>query len=107
MNLLSVMLQAGGAQGGGLSGILMMVLIIAVFYFFMIRPQAKRQKEVKKAREAMKNGDRVVTAGGIHGVVKEIADTYIVIEIAQGVRIKVEKNSVFASAADSQTAETK
>lgn len=107
MNLLSVMLQAGGAQGSGLSGILMMVLIIAVFYFFMIRPQAKRQKEVKKAREAMKNGDRVVTAGGIHGVIKEIADTYIVIEIAQGVRIKVEKNSVFASAADSQTAETK
>lgn len=107
MNLLSVMLQAGGTQGSGLSGILMMVLIIAVFYFFMIRPQAKRQKEVKKAREAMKNGDRVVTAGGIHGVIKEIADTYIVIEIAQGVRIKVEKNSVFASAADSQTAETK
>jgi preprotein translocase, YajC subunit len=106
MNLLSVMLQAG-AQGSGLSGILMMVLIIAVFYFFMIRPQAKRQKEIKKTREAMKNGDRVVTAGGIHGTIKEIADTYFVIEIAQGVRIKVEKGSVFASAADSQTAETK
>jgi len=102
MNLLSVMLQAG-AQGGGLSGILMMVLIIAVFYFFMIRPQAKRQKEIKKARETMKNGDRVVTSGGIHGVIKEIADTYMVIEVAQGVRIKVEKTSVFASAADTQT----
>ena len=55
----------------------------------------------------MKNGDRVVTAGGIHGTIKEIADTYFVIEIAQGVRIKVEKGSVFASAADSQSAETK
>jgi len=102
MNLLSVLLQAGAQGGSGIQGIVMMVLIIAVFYFFMIRPQAKRQKEVKKAREAMKVGDKIVTSGGIHGKIKELADTYLVVEIAPSVNIKVEKTSVFASAADSQ-----
>lgn len=102
MNLLSVLLQAGATGGSGIQGIVMMVLIIAVFYFFMIRPQAKRQKEIKKSREAMKTGDKVVTAGGIHGKIKEMSDTYVILEIAQGVNIKVEKSSVFATAADSQ-----
>jgi preprotein translocase subunit YajC len=105
MNLLSVLLQAAPAPGGmgGYQGIIMMVLIIAVFYFFMIRPQTKRQKEIAKFREALKVGDKVVTSGGIHGKIREIADKHIVLEIAQGVSIKVDKASVFATAADSQT----
>ena len=74
------------------------VLIIVVFYFFMIRPQSKRQKEIKKQREAMQPGDKVVTSGGIYGKVKEIKDTTVIVEIAENVRIKVDKNSVFASA---------
>ena len=101
MNLLSILLQAAApAQGGmgGYSGILMMVLIFVVFYFFMIRPQSKRQKEIKKQREAMQPGDKVVTSGGIQGKVKEIKDTTVIVEIAENVRIKVDKNSVFASA---------
>ena len=61
-----MLLQAQG-QGGGLSGIIMIVAMIVIFYFFMIRPQSKKQKEIKKAREAMQNGDKVITAGGIHG----------------------------------------
>ena len=105
MTLLSILLQAPAAAGGAssYSGILMMVLIFVVFYFFMIRPQSKRQKEIKKQREAMKAGDKVVTSGGIYGRVKEIKETTVTVEIAENVRIKVDKNSVFATAEDIQS----
>ena len=105
MNLLSILLQTAAAAGGAsnYTGILMMVLIFVVFYFFMIRPQSKRQKEIKKQREAMQVGDKVVTSGGIYGKVKELKETTVVIEIAENVRIKVDKNSVFATAEDIQT----
>lgn len=82
--------------------IIMIVAMIAIFYFFMIRPQQKRQKDIQKAREAMKVGDKVVTAGGIHGRIKEIADHSMLIEVAEGVRIRVDKGSVFASPEDIQ-----
>jgi len=99
------MLQAAPAAGGAsnYTGILMMVLIFVVFYFFMIRPQSKRQKEIKKQREAMQVGDKVVTTGGIYGKVKEIKETTVIVEIAENVRIKVDKNSVFATAEDIQS----
>ncbi|MFZ4581998.1 MAG: preprotein translocase subunit YajC [Paludibacter sp.] len=101
MNLLSILLQAPAAGGASsYSGILMMVLIFVVFYFFMIRPQQKRQKEIKLQREAMKAGDSVVTSGGIYGKVKDIKETTVIVEIAENVRIKVDKNSVFATAED-------
>ena len=100
MSLLTILLQAaGGSQQW--SGI-MMVVIVAIFYFFMIRPQQKKQKEIQKAREALKAGDKVITAGGIYGKIKEIGDTYMLIEISDGVRIRVDKTSVFASAEDAQ-----
>ncbi len=93
---------APGQQGGmgAYSGILMMVLIFVVFYFFMIRPQTKRQKEITAQREAMKQGDRVVTSGGIYGKIRDIKETTVTVEIADNVRITVDKNSVFATAAD-------
>ncbi|MBP1637839.1 MAG: protein translocase subunit yajC [Bacteroidetes bacterium] len=106
MNLLNVLLQAATSAAkptsgmGGYSGILMMVLIFVVFYFFMIRPQSKRQKEIKAQREAMKVGDKVVTSGGIFGKVKDIKENTVTVEIAENVRISVDKNSVFATAAD-------
>jgi preprotein translocase subunit YajC len=104
MTLLSILLQAPAAGGASsYSGILMMVLIFVVFYFFMIRPQSKRQKEIKKQREAMKAGDKVVTSGGIYGRVKEIKDTTVTVEIAENVRIKIDKNSVFATVEDIQS----
>jgi preprotein translocase subunit YajC len=105
MNLLSILLQAAAPAAGGVSsysGILMMVLIFVVFYFFMIRPQSKRQKEIKKQRESMQVGDKEVTSGGIYGKVKELKETTVIIEIAENVRIKVDKNSVFATAEDIQ-----
>lgn len=82
-------------QGGGLSGIIMIVAMIVIFYFFMIRPQSKKQKEIKKAREAMKSGDKVVTAGGIHGKIKSIDENTIMLVIDKDVTIKVDKASVY------------
>ncbi len=105
MNLLNILLQApapapGQGGMGSYSGILMMVLIFVVFYFFMIRPQSKKQKEIRAQREAMKQGDRVVTSGGIYGRIRDIKENTITVEIADNVRITVDKNSVFATAND-------
>ncbi|HBK94945.1 MAG TPA: preprotein translocase subunit YajC, partial [Porphyromonadaceae bacterium] len=65
--------------------------------------QQKKQKDVQKAREAMKVGDKVVTAGGIHGRIKEIGETWFLVEVADGVKLKFEKTSVFASSSDVTT----
>ena len=107
MNTLAVILQApaAGAQPGGMgsySGIIMIVLLFVVFYFFMIRPQSKRQKEIKNFRAAMKVGDKVITSGGIYGRVKEISDDTVLLEIDENVRVRVDKSSVFSTAADTQ-----
>lgn len=91
--------QAAGQQSSWL-GLFMIVLLIAVFYFFMIRPQQKKAKQLRKEREAMKEGDNVVTAGGIHGKIVGVRDNVFVISIGENVRIKVEKTSVYPSAAD-------
>ncbi len=108
MNVMSILLDAPASGGGvgGMSGLVMMLLIFAIFYFFMIRPQSKRQKEIKKQREAMKTGDRVITSGGIYGKIRDVKeDNSVIIEIADNVRIKVDKGSVFLSAQDAQSAE--
>jgi preprotein translocase subunit YajC len=102
MSLLSILLQAAAPAGGNYGMLIMMALVFVVFYFFMIRPQSKRQKEIKKQREAMKAGDSVVTSGGIYGKVKDVKETTVTIEIADNVRIKVDKNSVFATPEDIQ-----
>ncbi len=100
MDMLSnILLQLAPSNGGNnqYMGILMIVAMVAIFYFFMIRPQQKRQKDIQKAREAMKVGDKVITAGGLHGKIKEVAEKYMLIEVADGVRIRVEKTSVFST----------
>lgn len=96
MNLLTVMLQAQG--GGDLSFIFMMVAIFAIMYFFMIRPQNKKQKEIANFRKNLEVGQSIITAGGIYGKIKEIEDNSVVVEIASGVKIKVDKNSIYADA---------
>ena len=96
MNLLTILLQQ---QGGGMSMIIMMVAIFAIMYFFMIRPQNKKQKEIQKFRNSIVPGTDVVTAGGgIYGKVKEVneLDNTLMVEIASGVKIKIAKNSVYA-----------
>ena len=112
MTLLNVLLQTGaGAEaapgglfgGGSMSMILMMVVLFGIMYFFMIRPQQKKQKALQEARNAIKVGDKVVTAGGVHGKVREVGDTFFIVEIAENVKIKIEKESVYVSAEDTQT----
>lgn len=105
MNLLTIFLQAaaqGQAGGGAAMNIIFIVAIVAIFYFFMIRPQAKRQKEIKKFREALKPGDQVITAGGIYGKIKEVKDDSIILTIADNVTIRISKDSVYQNIADTQ-----
>ena len=106
MNLLNILLQADSASkslfGGGMEGMLMIVLLFVIMYFFMIRPQQKKQKEMQKMREALKVGDAIITAGGVYGKIKDVNDTSFLIEIADGVKIKIDKASVFAAADGSQ-----
>ncbi len=81
--------------------ILMVVIIFAIMWFFMIRPQQKKQKEIQNFRNSIAVGQSIVTAGGIYGVVKQIdeSDNTLMVEIANGVRIKIDRNSVYANAA--------
>lgn len=93
-----IILAAQAAQGGGsMSFIIMMVAIFAIMYFFMIKPQQKRQKEIQNFQNSLAEGMEVVTGGGIYGTVKKIDLTTGVIEvkIADGVVIKVDKGYVF------------
>lgn len=96
--------SAAQTQGNGWVTLVMMLLIFVVFYFFMIRPQTKRQKELKKQRDALKKGDKVVTAGGIYGIIKEVNETTFIVEIAKDITIKVDKGSVYVSAEDAEKA---
>ncbi|MDE6247455.1 MAG: preprotein translocase subunit YajC [Muribaculaceae bacterium] len=95
MTLTSILLQA--QEGNSWSGMLMIIAMIVIFYFFMIRPQSKKQKEIKKAREAMDKGDKIVTAGGIFGTIRSInnAEGTIMMEVAPNVTIKVSREQVF------------
>lgn len=96
MLLNSILLESTNTNaGGGLMQIGMIVLLIAIFYFFMIRPQNKKQKEIKKFRDALQKGDKVVTAGGIYGVIKEVKENVIVLTIAHDITINVDKGSVY------------
>lgn len=97
-----IALQAAANGGSGMSGIIMIVALIAIFYFMMIRPQQKKQKEIRKFRESLTKGSNVVTAGGIYGKIKEIDDNnpYVLLSIADGVTIKIDKGSIYPSAAD-------
>ncbi|MDB5286251.1 MAG: preprotein translocase subunit YajC [Mucilaginibacter sp.] len=88
----TILLQAGG--GLGYQQLIMFGLIAVVFYFFMIRPQMKKQKDQKKYVDELKKGDKVVTTAGIHGKIYEIADTTFLIETEGGGRIRFDKSAV-------------
>jgi preprotein translocase subunit YajC len=93
----NIILAAQAAQGGGMSMMLMLVALFAIMYFFMIRPQQKRQKEIQKFQNSLAEGTPVVTGGGIYGTVKSIDLTKNTVEvkIARDVVITVDKGSVF------------
>ncbi len=94
------MMQPEGGEVNPFMSFLPLLLIVAVFYLFMIRPQMKRQKEVRKFRESLAKGDKVVTTGGIYGKIAEVKETTIVLEVAKDVHIKVDKNGIIKDMSD-------
>ena len=93
--LLLFMAPAGQEGGSGLvANIVLFGSIILIFYFMIIRPQQKRQKERQQMVESMKKGDKVITAGGIHGTIVGVEDKTVLIQIADNVKIKVERSTV-------------
>jgi preprotein translocase subunit YajC len=105
-SLMSVLLMMGAqpgakqSSGDALMSFLPLLLIIVVFYFFMIRPQMKRQKELKNFRESLQKGDKVITLGGMYGKIQEIQENAVILEIADNVRIKVDKNGLIKDPSD-------
>ncbi|OOG39246.1 preprotein translocase subunit YajC [Rhodanobacter sp. C05] len=91
-----VIAQAAAAQpaGGGMFTIILMVVMFGAMYLLMIRPQMKRQKEHRELVASLSKGDEVVTNGGIAGRVDEVGETFITVEIATNVKVKVQKGSV-------------
>lgn len=108
MELLTL-LQAPRGGNSGMMSMLMIVLMIIIFYFFIIRPQSKQQKKIAAARAALKPGDKIMTAGGIYAVLREVntATNQATIEVWEGVKMKVDLNQVFAIETSTTTTEQK
>ena len=102
MNYLLMAQPATQGSQNPLVGFLPLILIIVVFYFFMIRPQMKRQKELKSFRESLAKGDKVVTTGGIYGKIVEVKDNYVLLEVDDNVKIRVDKAAVIKDMSDAQ-----
>ncbi len=85
---------AAGGGAGGLASFVPLILIFGVFYFMLIRPQQKQAKLQRQFLNDMKNGDKVVTKGGIHGTITGLTDSVVTLEIAEKVRIKVTRSSI-------------
>ena len=98
-------LAAQGAAGGSYSMIIMMVAIFAIMYFFMIRPQQKKQKEIKNFQNSITEGTKVVTASGVYGTVKKVVleQNALEVEIGRGIVITIDRNYVFADANQQMT----
>ncbi len=101
MRLLNILLMAGGGEEQNpYSSLVFLALIIIVFYFFMIRPQMKKQKELANYRQGLQKGDKVVTTGGIYGKIVEVKEAYVVVEVANDVKMKIDKNAVVKDPSD-------
>jgi preprotein translocase subunit YajC len=87
---------AGGASGqsNALITFLPLLLVFVVFYFFMIRPQMKKQKEMTNYRSSLKKGDKVITTGGIYGRINEVKDNYVMMEVGGDLKLKVDKSAL-------------
>ncbi len=94
INNLIAMAQQPGQESNPLTMFLPLVLMGAVFYFMIIRPQSKRQKEREKMLSAVQKGDKVVTTGGLHGTVSSVEEATIIVQVAENVKLKFDKNAV-------------
>ncbi len=98
MNYLLMAPQQEGANP--LMTFMPLLIIIVIFYFFMIRPQVKRQKELRAFRESLTKGDKVVTTGGIYGKIVEVKDNFVMMQVDNEVTIKVDKAAVIKDMSD-------
>lgn len=96
-----LMLMADPKSGQNpIMSLLPLILIIVVFYFFMIRPQMKKQKQLKNFRQSLKVGDKIITSGGIYGKINDIRDNVVIIEVEDKMRLRVDINSIFGDPSD-------
>ena len=98
--------KEGGGGGGGFGSMIVLVAVMVIFYLFFIRPQMKRAKDQKKFRENLKKGDKVITIGGLHGKIIEVQETTFTIELAENLKVRIEKSAV-AMDSSAQIAEQK
>lgn len=91
-----------GGEGGGFGAFIPLILMFAIFYFLLIRPQQKKAKQHKQLLASLKKGDRVVSSGGLHGLITGIADDVVTVEIAPKVRVKISRGSISGVAGKGQ-----
>ena len=101
--MLAFLLEQTGNGSAAWMNIVMIALIFLIFWLFIIRPQSKRQKEIKKFQDSLVKGKKVVTSGGVYGTICEIKENVAIIEIADGVKIKVNKTMIFDIAENNST----
>jgi len=95
MNSLAYAMPTGGGGGdSGMTAFIPLILMFAIFYFLLIRPQQKKAKQHKTLLSSLRKGDRIVTSGGLHGLITGVADDVVTIEIAPKIRVKVSRGSV-------------
>ena len=92
MNLITILLQA---ESGG-NPLIFFILVFGVFWFFMIRPQVKKQKQERKFREELKKGDKVITSGGLHGKVVEVSEKTVKLDVGSSTVLKFDKSGISA-----------
>lgn len=92
--LLMAPAESGQGAGGGSMTLIFILLLLLIFYFFMIRPQQKKQKQIEEYRNQLTKGDKIITIGGLHGKITDVQEKVFVIEIADGVKITIEKAAV-------------
>ena len=93
---------AGGEGGGSFGAFLPLILMFAIFYFLLIRPQQKKAKQHKQLLSSLKKGDRIVSSGGLHGVITWISDDVVSVEVAPKVRVKISRGSISGVAGKAQ-----
>lgn len=102
MTQMFIMLQEGAAGGTNWTFLGMMLLVFVVLWFFMIRPQQKRQKELNNFRNSLQKGMKIITAGGIYGTIKEIKDNSVLVEVDSNVTLRVDKSMIMKDNSDMQ-----
>ena len=102
MDFLAYAMGAGGEGGGSFGAFLPLILMFAIFYFLLIRPQQKKAKQHKQLLSSLKKGDRIVSSGGLHGVITGITDDVVTVEVAPKVRVKISRGSISGVAGKAQ-----